>query len=98
MGSFYNRNYVFIVKKKSGTVIPCHTPSKKKDQYTDKDYLLEIIPKPGIPDVEKPPPPVPPRPGLMMLKESIEDDDEEDEEKVEVINVAYGIRGKKIKQ
>ena len=84
--------YLYCKKRKSGTVIPCQTSPKKKDQFTrPKDYLLEIIPNTHIPDVEKPPPPVPPRPGLMMLKESIDEDDEE----VEVINVAYGVTEKK---
>ena len=88
--------YLYCKKRKSGTVIPCQTPSKKKDQFTrPKDYLLEIIPNTDIPDVEKPPPPVPPRPGLMMLKESIDEDDQE-EDQVEVINVAYGVTEKKI--
>ena len=89
--------YLYCKKRKSGTVIPCQTPSKKKDQFTrPKDYFLEIIPNTDIPDVEKPAPPVPPRPGLMMLKESIdEDEDEEEEKEVEVINVAYGVTEKK---
>jgi len=98
--------YLYCKKRKSGTVIPCQTPSKKKDQFTrPKDYLLEIIPNTDIPDVEKPPPvpprlsrpPRPPRqlrPRLMMLKDSCEDEvDEEDE--VEVINVAYKVTEKK---
>ena len=85
--------YLYCKKRKSGTVIPCQTSSKKKDQFTrPKDYLLEIIPNADIPDVEKPPPSVPPRPGLMMLKESI---DEDEEKEVEVINVAYGVTEKK---
>lgn len=89
--------YLYCKKRKSGTVIPCHTPSSKKKYRFNrpKDYLLEIIPVDAsnndIPDVEKTPP-IPPRPKLLMLKESLE----EKEDEVEVINVAYGVNEKKI--
>ena len=85
--------YLYCKKRKSGAVIPCQNPSKKKDNLNKpRDYLLEIIPNTDIPDIEKPTPPVPPRPTLMILKESIEDEEEE----VEIINVAYKITEKKV--
>ena len=101
--------YLYCKKRKSGTVIPCHTPSSKKKHKFNrpKDYLLEIIPvahintadasNNEIPELEKPPPvPLTPRPKLFMLKESLEEEEEKEDDEVEVINVAYGVNEKKI--